>query len=189
MKTQNFIKSIFLISLALTGLACSIFIGGPAYPENPVPVSTEAMGNFVTQMADAISLGTTTGTITLQINEIQLTSFVAAKLQQQENPLIAEPQVLLRDGQIQIFGVMQRGAFSANVAIILTAGVDEAGMPKIEVVSTDFGPFPAPQGVNDAVSALVEEAFTGSFGPAATGLRIESISIADGVMTLTGRIR
>jgi hypothetical protein len=33
------------------------------------------------------------------------------------------------------------------------------------------------------------EAFTGSFGPVATGLRIETITIADGIMTLTGRIR
>jgi hypothetical protein len=36
---------------------------------------------------------------------------------------------------------------------------------------------------------MVKEAYTGSLGPVATGLRIESISIANGVMTVTGRIR
>jgi hypothetical protein len=67
--------------------------------------------------------------------------------------------------------------------------VNDAGLPKIEVISADFGPFPAPQGVNEAISAIVAEAFTGSFGPAATGLRLETITIADGVMTLTGRLK
>jgi hypothetical protein len=36
---------------------------------------------------------------------------------------------------------------------------------------------------------MIKEAYTGSLGPVATGLRIESISISGGVMTITGRIR
>jgi hypothetical protein len=36
---------------------------------------------------------------------------------------------------------------------------------------------------------MVREAYTGSLGPVATGLRIEGISIANGIMTVTGRIR
>jgi hypothetical protein len=59
----------------------------------------------------------------------------------------------------------------------------------MEVVSTDFGPFPAPEGLNSAISAMVAEAYTGSLGPMATGFRLESITIADGSMTLSGRIK
>jgi hypothetical protein len=36
---------------------------------------------------------------------------------------------------------------------------------------------------------MIDEAFTGALGPAASGLRIESINIANGVMTLTGRLK
>jgi hypothetical protein len=68
-------------------------------------------------------------------------------------------------------------------------GVDANGQPQIDVASADFGPFPAPAGLKDAITAMVREAYTGSLGPVATGLRIESISIANGVMTVTGRIR
>jgi hypothetical protein len=53
----------------------------------------------------------------------------------------------------------------------------------------DFGPFPAPEGLNSTVSAFVQEAFTGALGPAAIGFRLETVTIADGVMTLTGRIK
>jgi hypothetical protein len=109
--------------------------------------------------------------------------------QQDKQPLITDPQVYLRDGQMQIFGKTRQGIFTANIGIIVEVGVDEDGKPKIEIVSADFGPFPAPEGLNNAISALIQEAYAGAAGPVATGLRIQTISIAGGMMTITGRIR
>jgi hypothetical protein len=149
----------------------------------------EAVDSFNQQVQNDMSVGAETGVFNLQINEEQLTSYLTLKMQEQANPPFTEPQVLLRDGQMQIFGKIQRGYFLANMAVILSVGINETGLPKIEVVSADFGPFPAPQGVNEAIGAIVGEAFTGSFGPAAIGLRVDGITIADGVMTLTGRIK
>jgi hypothetical protein len=72
----------------------------------------------------------------------------------------------------------------------MNVGIDEtSGLPKIEIVSADFGPIPAPEGLNTAISAMIDEAFTGSLGPVAIGFRLESITIADGIMTLTGRTK
>jgi hypothetical protein len=79
--------------------------------------------------------------------------------------------------------------FAANIGIIVSVGVDENGQPKIEIVSAEFGPLPAPEGLKDTIEAMVREAYTGSIGPVATGLRIETILIADGIMTISGRIR
>jgi hypothetical protein len=59
----------------------------------------------------------------------------------------------------------------------------------MQVLSADFGPFDAPEGLNEAISKLINEAYTGSFGPVATGFRLEAISIADGMMTVTGQIK
>ena len=182
-------KNLFiaLSTLAFATLACSIFIGGPAYPDAPIPVSTEAVQSLQDQVKQAIADGAQTGTVTLQITESQLTSYLAFKLDSQANPLITDPQVQLRNGQMQIFGKAQQGMFNANISITLTVSVDDQGKPKIAITQADFGPLPAPQGLNDAVSAAVEEAFTGSLGPVATGFRLESITIADGVMTIVGR--
>jgi hypothetical protein len=170
-------------------MACSIFIGGPDYPDAPIPYSPTAVESFNSQLDQALTASAETGTITLQFTEEQITSFLILKMQSQENPPFTDPQVLLRNGQMQILGKVAQGIFTANMAIILNVSVDETGMPKIEVASADFGPFPAPEGLNSAISAVVAEAFTGSFGPAATGIRIETISIADGVITFTGRIK
>jgi hypothetical protein len=186
----------FLFTLMLTSLACTIFVGGPDYSTLPqIPASTEAAQSMQDEVKRAFEEGMTTGTITLNFTESQITSFLAARLQsdptlqQDSKPLIADPQVYLRDGQMQIYGKTQQGMFTANIGIIVNVGVDENGQPKIDIASADFGPLPAPKGLTNAIAAMVREAYTGSLGPVATGLRIESITIADGIMTISGRIR
>jgi len=179
----------FLLMLMLASLACTIFVGGPDYPSQAIPVSNDAAQSIQDAVKQAVAAGASTGVITLQINETQLTSYLAYKLDAQVNPLMTDPQVYLRDGQMQLFGKVQRGWFTANVSIITSVSVDENGKPKIDVISTDFGPLPAPAGLNDAISTIVSEAYTGSLGPVATGFRLDSINIANGVMTLTGRVK
>jgi len=178
-----------IIVLAYSALACSVFVGGPAYPDSPVAVSTEIVGGLKEQVRLAMETGLQTGIVSLQISESQLTSYLAFKLASQTDPLFTDPQVRLRDGQMQVFGKAHRGGFIANIGITLNIGVDEAGHPQIAITQADFGPFPVPGGLNEALSAVIGEAFTGSLGPVATGFRIDNIAIADGVMTVTGRIK
>jgi hypothetical protein len=187
---------LFLLILVLTSLACTINVGGPDYSSLPrIPVSAEAAQSIQDEIQRAIQAAAETGVITVNLTEPQITSYLAARLQtdpnlqQDQKPLIADPQVYLRDGQMQIYGKTQQGMFTANIGVIVNMGVDANGQPQIDVVSADFGPFPAPEGLKDAITAMVREAYTGSLGPVATGLRIETISIANGVMTVTGRIR
>lgn len=179
-----------IASLAFASLACSIFVGGPAYPQQTIPYSNEEALNFREQLEEALLTGAETGIVSLQVTESQLTAFIANRMSQQANPPFTDPQIFLRNGQMQMYGKITRGWFTANMLIVMNVSVDEAsGQPKIEVASADFGPFPAPEGINAAMTAMITEAFTGSLGPVAVGFRLEAIEIADGIMTLSGRIR
>ncbi len=196
MRLTKYALPIFLLTLLLTSLACTVFVGGPDYSTLPaVPTSTDALQSMQDEVTRAFTEGAQTGTITMNFTEQQITSYVAAKLQndprlqQNGQPMITDPQVHLQNGQMQIYGKTKQGMFAANIGIIVSVGVDENGQPKIEVVSADFGPLPAPKGLTDTISAMIREAYTGSLGPVATGLRIENISIANGIMTISGRIR
>lgn len=177
------------IMLAASSLACSIFVGGPSYSETPIPVSTQAVQSLQTQIASALTAGAQTGNVTFQISETQLTSYLAEKLQAEADPLISDPQVLLRDGQMKVYGRAQSGILAANISLTAQMSVDQNGEPQITITQSDFGPLPAPAGLNEAASALVREAFTGALGPVALGFRLQSIDIANGTMTVTGRIR
>ncbi|HLF74288.1 MAG TPA: hypothetical protein VI524_08085 [Anaerolineales bacterium] len=197
MRKKTFGLLLFLFSLVLTSLACTIFVGGPDYSSlPPIPVSTEAAESIKEELRRAFEAGAQTGVITINITEPQITSYLAARLQtdpslqqSDKKPMMTDPQVYLRDGQMQIYGKTRQGIFTANIGIIVNVGVDANGQPLIEIASADFGPLPAPEGLKDAITAMVREAYTGSLGPVATGLRIETISIANGLMTVTGRIK
>jgi hypothetical protein len=193
---KKYALPLFLLTLLLTSLACTIFVGGPDYSTLPqIPASTADADTLKEQIKQAFETGATTGTVTFTISEAQITSLLAQRLQSDttlqtdKKPIITDPQVYLRDGQMKIYGKTQKGMFAANIGIIINVGVDDQGKPKIDIASADFGPLPAPQGLNAAIAKMVEEAYTGSIGPAATGLRIETIVIADGLMTISGRIK
>jgi hypothetical protein len=190
MNTKRNFLTLFITSLLFTTLACSIFVGGPEYPAQLIPASADDVATMQAQMEQALIAGAESGVVTFQITEAQLTSYLALKLQNQEGAPFTEPQILLRNGQMQMYGKIQQGYFNANMLVTMNVGVDPAtGSPSITIASADFGPVDAPEGVTNAISSIIAEAFTGSFGPVATGIRIETITIADGVMTLTGRIK
>jgi hypothetical protein len=188
---QKSIRIYFLsiVALAAAALACQINIGGPETPEATVPVSTEAVDSLGDLWDTAITGAEESGQVTLVVNESQLTSLLALRLQEEEEPFLRDPQVFLRDGQVQIYGTANQGNLVASVRIILTVEVDPDGAPRLILESADFGPWPIPEGLLTGLSAMVDEAFTGNFGPAATGFRLESIAISGGLMALTGRIR
>jgi hypothetical protein len=187
MKPQRlYLASILLIAATI---ACRMNLGGPTPPGQPIPISTDAAGSLQQQFEQAIQGSGEGGQLTLTINETQLTSLLAAKLSSLPDPFITDPQVYLRDGQIQIYGKATRGNFEANVGILLTATIDSNGQPLVEITSANFGPIPVPEDITSAISDMVQEAYTGALGPLATGFKLESIVIAEGLMMLTGRMQ
>jgi hypothetical protein len=123
------------------------------------------------------------------LSEQQLTSFLAARLSAQSDPLLEKPQVYLRAGQIQIFGSAVQETWSANLAISIAPSIDPEGRIDLVIVSVELGPFPAPDALRESLSVLLSEAFTGEVGPFATGIKLTSIAIADGQIALVGEIR
>lgn len=189
MNTSKIPLLVGALVLSLAILACTMNIGGPDYPTPAIPVSTEAVGELQTSMESAVAAGAASGQITLTITEEQLTSFLYYRLQSQSQPLITNPQIYLRDGQIQLYGTAHKGYFVATAGIILSAGVDDRRQLKIELTSVDFGPLPVPDGLKEIIAATIREAYTGALGPVATGLRLQSVVIADGTMTIVGQTK
>ena len=178
-----------LCALFTATMACSIFVGGPAYPEETIPTATGTPVTLQEQIQQAITSVSQSGDISVQITEDQLTAYIAAKAASQTDPVILDPRVYLRSGQMDVYGMAQAGIFRANVRLGLQASVDAEGQPQFDIQQVDFGPIAAPQALNEALAAFIKEAFTGWLGPVATGFRLETITIGDGVMTLTGRIK
>ena len=73
---------LFLLILILTSLACTINVGGPDYSSlPPIPVSAEAAASIQEEIRRAVEAAAQTGVITVNLNEPQITSYLAARLQ------------------------------------------------------------------------------------------------------------
>jgi hypothetical protein len=171
--------------LAVASLACSIGLGGPTPPASPIPVSTEAAGQFENLVTQAVG-SSRDGEVSIVVTEEQLTSYLALRLQETPDAPLQDVQVYLRDGQIILFGNAQVGSFNAPAEIRLTVATNPEGGVDVDVSDANFGPVPVPQSMLDTLSATLDEAMSGQFGPQATGVRVSSLTIGDGEMTITG---
>jgi hypothetical protein len=186
-RTKNILLAV--TALLAAALACTVNVGGPGYPTPAIPISTEAVAGLQSNIQTAVAAGTETGQVTLVFTEPELTSYLYYYFEAQATPLISNPQVYLQEGEMRIHGTAVQGNFEAYIYIVLTAGVDEQGQIQLQITTADFGPMPVPVELKDALTAIVKEAYTGALGPAATGFRLETVVIANGTMTLTGRTR
>jgi len=185
MKTTMY--RVLLLGLLFVLLACTVNIGGPTAPAPPPTVDPTALDALKSSWTSAVaSAALNGGKVTVSITEPQLTALLAEKLTDDPDAFFQQPQVLLRDNQIQIFGVAKQSKLVANVRMVVTATVDEDGVPQFQMASADFGPWPVPEGLLGGLSDMLNEALTGKIVPSATGFRLESITIDNGVMTVQG---
>ena len=172
--------------MLLATIACQIHVGGPKAPGEPIPTATNDLTE-VWQAATTAAL--TSGQVMVILDEIQLTTFIAHRLETDETPLLSQPQIYLRENAIQVFGTTERDFVKANVLLAITPLVDPDGNITLELTTAEFGPIPAPEALKETISAVLTEAFTGSFGSLATGIRVTTLSINDGQLAIVGELR
>ena len=177
------------LALSASALACTLNVGGPKLPADPIPTSQAAAQEILEAWESAARASDSSGEVRLIISESQLTSLVASRLAESPDAVLKDPQVYLRQGQIQIYGTVQQGPLQGSVLLSITPTVQPDGTLGFNLTSADLGPLPAPEAVKDSLSALITEAFAGPVGTLATGLRVTSIAIEDGELALVGELR
>lgn len=179
-----------ILSLVMAGLACQVSAGGPTPPASPIPFSTEAAGDLQNLWRSAIAAAKN-GQVSVAVTEQQLTSLMILRLQEaqaqgnQGDVRFRDTQVFLRNGKIQLFGVIEASNITANALVVVSVGVTAGGQMTFNVDSADFGPIPAPSAITQAISDTLNEALTGQVGTLASGVKITSVLIADGQMAIT----
>jgi hypothetical protein len=175
-----------MILVFMSMIACQLHLGGPKPPGEPIPTTTNDLSDV---WQAAIETALTTGQVMVVLEESQLTTFIAQRLEARETPLIKQPQVYLRQNAIQVFGTTERGIVKANVLLAISPLIDADGNISLELTTAEFGPIPAPDALKDSISAILTEAFTGSVGSLATGIRVTTLVINDGQLAIVGELR
>jgi hypothetical protein len=186
---HRFSIALAVAALMLAIIACQIDVGGPEPPGQPIPTHVDAASELSRSWQAALSSAAKTGQVIVLLDEMQLTSFLAHRLEENEHPALLDPQVYLRQNAIQVYGITESGPFKASVLVVIEPFVNPDGSIELELTTAEIGPIPAPVALKDTISAILTEAFTGSIGSLATGIRVSSLAIADGEMAIVGELR
>ena len=176
------------MTLAALTAACRLNLGGPELPAAP-EISDAAATQASTTWRDALGEAVTTGQVTVILTEAELTSALAARLASDDDAVFTSPAVILRDGVIQVFGVVQQGPVEANVLLVVTPVIDGEGRLGFELTSADFGPLPAPEAIRETLSSMLSEVLAGPMGSRATGIQVTSVAVADGALAIVAEMR
>ncbi len=189
MKTKPAFPLLFaLLLLAASSLACSINVnlGGPK-----TPTQQPTLGNVPTinpqELIQTVSPGK--GEFSLEFTEAQLTEYLKEQLKKQSDPILQDPRVVLKDGQIEVYGTAQSGILSGNVHIAATVSVDDQGQPEVKITSATIGAIPIPSGLLDVFSKMLVDGLTSKLASYGTNFRLEDIRITDGLMMVKGQLQ
>ena len=177
------------LSLGAASLACRLNLGGPERLPSPPEPSNAAATEIAQSWTNALTGAVVTGRLEVILTEEQLTSALSARLAGDENPFLQSPTVYLRDGTIQIYGLVQEGMIEASLRLVITPVLDSEGRLGFVLTSADFGPVPAPEGLRASLSGMLSEFLAGPMGTLATGIRVTSVAVADGELAIVAELR
>lgn len=192
MNTLRFFRLILVVGiLMLSSLACNLLnrISDSSIEPTPIIVTNESANNLRKDLTTAIEQLKDGEKVTLVIDEAELTSLVAVELDKQSNPILYDPQISLREGGVQINGKVLQSGFMVPAQLNLILTTNSSGQPQINIKSAKIGPLELPDSVLVELTSQVDSALMHNIRPRIKDIFVESILIADGLMTITGRSR
>jgi hypothetical protein len=148
-------------------------------PERTVPVSTQEAEALVSTLANGI-VPDQDGHFVLVITEEELTSYAALKMAES----IIDPQILLTDGQIHLYGTMV-SPIEAPVTAVATIEMDGSD-PRVVVESVSIEGFPVPETFVQAFAQQIDDFITAAqrYG----GAKISELEIREGEIVVKGSV-
>jgi len=173
-----------LVLLFVT-MACQLSLGGPQAPTDrtPVPAPTQAQ-DWRSILANAQP----GDTVDITLTEADLTAMVARQVVSLSGITVSEPQVVLRNGQMEIYGKAEASGVSGNFQAVSDIKV-ENGRARIEIVSANFGSIPVPSSFTERMTAALDDALAGATGSGPSRLYINRLEIFDGYMTINATVQ
>jgi hypothetical protein len=178
-RTSGLTAILALSMLALSCLPCQTSSEVVPTPMRTVPISTKEAEDLIALLGQGV-VPDSEGHFVLVITEGELTSYVALNMQES----IIDPQILLTDDQIQIYGTLV-SPIDAPVTAIASVDVRD-GSARVVVESLSVDGFPIPDTFVEAFTQQVDDLITTALTH--ENLEIDEVQIAYGEMIIEGTV-
>ena len=158
--------------------------GAPERPGAPIVPSDSAGIVAKTTLENALPQPGSLSTATL--TEQQITSWLTMEMKNNPDLPLSDVQVYLRDGTIQIWGLVVGNADSTSALVIGKINVDTNGNPSFELESLQIGQQVIPNILLSQAETWLNQLLAEKINKQMPGLQIMNINISNGLITISG---
>lgn len=173
-----------LLVISIVSLACNFGLRSIT-PSTPV-VSTPTKPPLGEDGLGVEFWESENGWVKLILDEAQITDIIDSSLQDIEGITIHDVEVFLREGQVQVYGSIQYKGINSNSRIFLVPQIDVQGQPRFVIVSAYYSLFPIPDDMITSLQVSIDQIFYNFLAPLTNEVFVDSISMADGFMVISG---
>jgi tetratricopeptide (TPR) repeat protein len=172
-----------LLSLAVRN-ADSGMDGAPDRPGAVIIPSDDAGNKVRADFEKALPQPGSLSSVTL--SEQQVTSWLKLELENNPDLPLTDIQVYLRDGTVQIWGMVQGSSNSTSALITGTITIDSDGKPALDIESVQFGTQTIPDVLVTQSEKWINQVLSEKIDEQAPGLQLMNINISSGLITISG---
>ena len=172
-----------LISMAISN-ARNGMEGAPERPGAEIIPSDAAGLEGKNSLENALPQPGSLNTATLTEN--QITSWLAMEMRNNPDLPLKNVQVYLRDGQIQVWGMVEGKENSTSALIVGRINLDANGSPSFEIDSLQIGQQKIPDILLSQVQSWLNELIAKKINEKVPGLQIMNVNISSGLITMSG---
>lgn len=180
------ISLLLLIVIILTSLACRLGADRAQKPVETIPVSTQAVATLEQKLQDSVEQAEQGNPVEISISEAEITSVIALRFSEQAEMTVTDLQVYLREDKVQMYGNVLVGEVGVPVVVFFEPQVNSSGQFHLTLLSFEMGPFEVPETLKETIQAQVDQLVTDMIRQSGGSFFIESVTIADGNLTLRG---
>jgi len=187
--SRNMRLRLMLIGYLFMVLSCKMPFAESTKPASPIPVTTHAVSDLKDNIEAAFEKAKTSGQVDLIITEAQLTSLVFYELQSLTEAKISDPQIFLRDNQIQFYSTIEQTGLKLPMEIFATVKPDSSGWFEIVLTTAKIGGLPLPDEMITQIISEFQKVIASQIRSSLGELYIEQININDGQMHIFGHLQ
>lgn len=158
--------------------------GAPERPGAEIMVSEKAGLEAKSLLENALPQSGSLSSIT--ITEQQVTSWLAMGMQNNPDLPLDDVQVYLRNGKIQVWGVVTGNDTSTSALIIGTVSIDGNKHPHFKIESIQIGQQTIPSLLTAQVESWLNQSLTDKINGHLPGLELMNVNVTNGLITISG---
>ncbi len=122
----------------------------------------------------------------ISLTERQLTSWLVMKMKDSPDLPLSDVQVYMRDGKIQIWGMVTGSADSTSALLVGNMVIGSNKKPNIEIESMQIGTQVIPGPLVSQMESWINQMLLENIEQQAPGLEIMNINVSSGMVTISG---